>query len=238
MEKLKKWLEAGFTGALVLVGLIILVPIYLVALFASFAFIGARCVCNVMAALTTIATVGYIGYVARSGIGFGSYEIAALGIMIAMLVAVGLWDLAAWALWRWKPDWLDAIIPDYDWLPEPTFPEKIESWFKKFSPKVCLVADIVLVVALIVVLAAFPFILGIEGLFAVLDFTLGITIAMVVCTLVWPVMTLIGWLPRCRTRKFDEFFCAATRNCEVVIFGKILKDDRKKDAVGEGVKPE
>lgn len=237
MEKLKKWLEAGVTGALVLVGLIILVPIYLVALFASFAFIGARYLCNMMAALTVIATVGYIGYFARCDIGLDAYGIAALGIMVTMLIAVGLWDLAAWALWRWKPDWIDAILPDACPQP-PALPKKFESWLEKLSPKVGIIIDVILAAVLVVLLAALPFILGMEGLCIVLDCTLGIAIAAVAAALAWPVMTLVGWLPRCRKRKFDEFFCAATRNCEVVIFGKILEDDRKKNAVSEDVKPE
>lgn len=196
MERLKKWLRAGFTAAAVIVvGVFVVLPIYLVALFLNFAFIGARYINNAMAVITAVATVSYFAHLARSGEGFGTY---------------------GWAL------------PDDD--STPPLPKKLEDWLGKLSQKVSIVIDVILVSVFAVAIIVLPFVLGVEGLTAVLDFTLFFVLLLTAGALAWPVMVLIGWLPRYRKRKFDEFFCAATRNCEVIIFGKALKDDQEPDA--------
>lgn len=229
MKRLKKWLETGLIAVIVIVvGVFIVLPICLVALFLNFAFIGARYINNAMAAITAVATVSYFGHLARNGEDFGVYGWAALIIMVAMLVMVAVWDVAAWALWRWRPDWLDAILPDDDPTPPP-LPKKLENWLGKLGQKVSIVIDVILVSIFAVAIIALPFVLGMEGLTAVLDFTLFFVLLLTAGALAWPVMVLMGWLPRCRKRKFDEFFCAATRNCEVIIFGKALKDDQEPD---------
>lgn len=228
MAKVKKWLETGLTLAVVLIGLIIITPIYIVALCANIAFTMARIIDNGVAGMTIISAIGYAGYAVRSGLGLNAEGWSILIVTIAITIAVGLWDLAAWALWRWKPDWLDALLPDDDWLPELKFPEKVENWLEKCDRKVDIVCCVLGVLAVLAI-AAFPFAIGMRGMCIILDGALGFGIAFTVGALAWPVVVLIGWLPRHRKRKFDEFFCAATRNCQVVLFGEVLKDDLLKD---------
>lgn len=233
MKRLKKWLETGFTVVIVIIGVFVVLPICLVALFLNFAFIGARYINNAMAAITAVATVSYFGHLARSGEGFGTDGWTALIIMIVMIAAVAVWDVAAWALWRWRPDWLDAILPDDDPSLLP-LPKKLDNWLGKLGQKVSIVIDIILIGVFVVGIVALPFVFGMDGLTAVLDFTLFIALLLAAGALAWPVMVLVGWLPRCRKCKFGEFFCAATSNCEVVIFGKTLKDgQRQKDETAD-----
>lgn len=237
MEKLKKWLETGLTVILALIGLMILTPIYVVVLCANTAFIGARIVGNIVAAMTAISAIGYACYAVQNNIGFNADGGAVLLVTITLIIAVGLWDVVAWALWRWKPDWLDALLPDENDDPPLPLPKKFDGWLEKLDWRAdiaCYAVGTLLVFGI----AAFPFVLGMDGMGIALDGAFGFGIAFTVGALAWPVVVLIGWLPRCRKRKFDEFFCAATRNCQVVIFGKVLEDDRKQDATNKGAKPE
>lgn len=226
MAKVKEWLETGLTVVLALIGVIILIPIYILTLCANVAFVGARCAGNIATAMTTMSAIGYAGYAMRNGLGFDADGKAVIIITVVMIITVGLWDLAAWALWRWRPDWLEALLPDDDWLPELKLPEKVENWLEKFDRKsdiICYVLGALVILAIV----AFPLAMGMDGMSIVLDGVLGLGVAFTAGALAWPVIVLIGWLPRCRKRKFDEFFCAATRNWQVVVLGDVPEDDQE-----------
>lgn len=229
--------NALFTIAMIVLEifvLTVLAPLYWVLVFTSMVFLAVRVAVNVIVVWTILGAAGYVGHLLVCGWSQSAGAARLLLAVLAAVVVVGVWDFAAWALWRWRPEWLDAITPDDDYPPKTVWPEKIETWLDKHGRKINVVADKIWDIFLLIAIIGGPFVFGAKAFAIVLACAAMIVFLAMAWAAAWPIVVLIGWLPRCWKRRFGEFFCAATCNCEVLLFGKVLQDDRKQEDAAEG----
>lgn len=231
MERVKSFLADALVVVIMLIGIVVLLPVMLVLKVINFVFHAARYIMTFAVVLSGLGVASYGIWMLRTGHWApNTHEVTAFLFVLWAAVMDGLWCCAACQLWKRKPEWFAAIeMEEPEKLPPIIRSEKLRPWLDKcaeIGDKVLTSLGLLCIAGII----ALPAIIGQDGLVLVLALAVLFGGSSLAGVLAWPVAALLGWLPRCRRREFGEFFCAATRNCEVVIFGKTLEDDKKNEA--------
>lgn len=222
MDRLKKFLETAFIVVFVLIGLVVLLPVMMILQITNISFLEARPNATLMLGAIGASSVGYGGYLFCNGWMPDVVGATLFLVMVGLAVLVGVWNWIAIWLWHRNPEWLEAIQPEErEW--NPTGPEKLNAWLKRNGERIVNWFSLVGLFILLAMMVGLPAALGSTGWALAMLLALVLGGLPVIGALLWPVLMLLAWLPRIRKRKFGEFFCAATRNAEIAVFGQTLE---------------